>query len=87
MEPVKKSEAPDYYEIIRFPIGQYAQLLPKMEDDSLLGGRLLSSSSFFCVDLDLLLRPEDHDGKTEEQILCDQETFHCRPAANHLQLS
>lgn len=21
MEPVKKSEAPDYYEIIRFPIG------------------------------------------------------------------
>lgn len=45
MEPVKKSEAPDYYEIIRFPIGQYAQLLPKMEDDSLLGGRLLSSSS------------------------------------------
>lgn len=23
MEPVKKSEAPDYYEIIRFPIGQY----------------------------------------------------------------
>lgn len=34
MEPVKKSEAPDYYEIIRFPIGQYAQLLLKMEDDS-----------------------------------------------------
>jgi hypothetical protein len=22
MEPVKKSEAPDYYEIIRFPIGE-----------------------------------------------------------------
>lgn len=22
MEPVKKTEAPDYYEIIRFPIGQ-----------------------------------------------------------------
>lgn len=22
MEPVKKSEAPDYYEIIRFPIGR-----------------------------------------------------------------
>lgn len=27
MEPVKKSEAPDYYEIIRFPIGPV--LLPK----------------------------------------------------------
>lgn len=23
MEPVKKSEAPDYYEIIRFPIGRW----------------------------------------------------------------
>lgn len=22
MEPVKKSEAPDYYEVIRFPIGE-----------------------------------------------------------------
>lgn len=33
MEPVKKSEAPDYYEIIRFPIGQYLLFL-KMEDDS-----------------------------------------------------
>lgn len=28
MEPVKKSEAPDYYEIIRFPIGQSATLFP-----------------------------------------------------------
>ena len=27
MEPVKKSEAPDYYEIIRFPIGEYASAL------------------------------------------------------------
>lgn len=32
-------------------------------------------------------RPEDHDRETEEQILCDQEAFHCRPAANHHQLS
>ena len=30
MEPVKKSEAPDYYEVIRFPIGEDPpfQLLP-----------------------------------------------------------
>lgn len=27
MEPVKKSEAPDYYEVIRFPIGE-AGLIP-----------------------------------------------------------
>lgn len=26
MEPVKKSDAPDYYEIIRFPIGARATL-------------------------------------------------------------
>lgn len=28
MEPVKKSEAPDYYEIIRFPIGRWLCLEP-----------------------------------------------------------
>lgn len=27
MEPVKKSEAPDYYEIIRFPIGQFVLII------------------------------------------------------------
>lgn len=30
MEPVKKSEAPDYYEIIRFPIGRL--LCPALQD-------------------------------------------------------
>lgn len=29
MEPVKKSEAPDYYEIIRFPIGRWLCLEPQ----------------------------------------------------------
>lgn len=28
MEPVKKSEAPDYYEVIRFPIGEDAPSRP-----------------------------------------------------------
>lgn len=28
MEPVKKSEAPDYYEVIRFPIGEDAHCDP-----------------------------------------------------------
>lgn len=28
MEPVKKSEAPDYYEVIRFPIGEDAPSQP-----------------------------------------------------------
>ena len=25
MEPVKKTEAPGYYQVIRFPMGMYAQ--------------------------------------------------------------
>lgn len=28
MEPVKKSEAPDYYEVIRFPIGEDTPFRP-----------------------------------------------------------
>lgn len=40
------------------------------------------SLSLFCPH-----RPKDYDRKTQEQILCDQETFYCRPTANHHQLS
>lgn len=42
MEPVKKSEAPDYYEIIRFPIGQYPLLFLKIKI-RFLGGPFRSS--------------------------------------------
>lgn len=51
MEPVKKSEAPDYYEIIRFPIGQYAPLFLKMGVDSPPGWtsslKFISASLYF----------------------------------------
>ena len=99
MEPVKKSEAPDYYEIIRFPIGE--------QESVWIIQQPLNSSWFYCLGHDHIIRsslncycshwwcffpvsphrPENHDGETEEQILCDQEAFHCRPAANHHQLS
>lgn len=38
MEPVKKSEAPDYYEVIRFPIGEDPpfHLLPPLPSPYLL---------------------------------------------------
>lgn len=32
-------------------------------------------------------RPKNHDRETQEQILCDQEAFYCRPAAHYHQLS
>lgn len=46
MEPVKKSEAPDYYEIIRFPIGQYPPVF--MEPDG-LSSFCSCSSTCVCV--------------------------------------
>ena len=49
MEPVKKSEAPDYYEIIRFPIGERSSLyLYNSSSSSSLLSLFMSSKLYIC---------------------------------------
>lgn len=55
MEPVKKSDAPDYYEIIRFPIGARATLwkLPNILDGFSFLFTWIFIISMFLVPADL----------------------------------
>ena len=86
MEPVKKSEAPDYYEVIRFPIGKDPsfQLLPPTPAPS-PGLPWPGSLSKACPSL-LRPRPEDHDREAAQPLLRDPEALCGRPAACHRQL-
>lgn len=51
MEPVKKSEAPDYYEIIRFPIGQLPTFVHENRRFDFMVDLFRSSSSANCLDI------------------------------------
>lgn len=76
MEPVKKSEAPDYYEVIRFPIGEDpCTLIPNTCPDLLLSVRsqvpsMVGILSFLLSPLKVMcLLPCDPDLKTMTERL------------------